>query len=628
MLKEALKWVADHTGISWILGKLSSGWKWLFSSKTDATEISAPKQPEEEKPAKQLDPPQTLILKAENKRLYLNLTKEIFEEYKGRENSQDEIHIFIEHEGNKFCLIGTLDEEKRRIIIRDIHDIYHGVNNDKVIEMNNGVNKVEIRGIPICEVNGITFSPPIRALSILEKNAHGEYVDKGSILNMVAAAVERTGVVVSVLSEQSVANTTTPEQPEVSNDNPVGATQPATPEQPNNAPFVDQTITPEQQPKVSNDNPVVDQTTMPKQPNEEQPAQPNNAAPVVDVIRNIGHFRVEGDDLVLSLTKEEFEKCKGSKYLYIKYDGIEHRVTGRYDNNNYNMHVTSIAKIATGVLYEFQNIAKDMKDKLKKVAIIDVESVSTAYSGKSLHVVQCPPLVEGYIRIDDDKLIFVIKSNSSNRYEGYINPANKAEHLFFIQCGGKEYRITGILDDNSVIINSIVEVKDGIVHKNDVLCPADHMETIKKNLELSSDQLLLVDGTRLSIAFIKIQQNGEPKEERFEVRRATEEEIAAGRAAREAALNGESDSMTESTASFRTVKSTPSSMTASTASFMTATSTLSSTDTEIKKDVQDVVAGMVNKVVLNSHDQSIHTPPSQSVTQLKTTKAVNSEKSL
>ncbi|WP_264331138.1 hypothetical protein [Wolbachia endosymbiont (group B) of Erebia ligea] len=33
-IKKFFKWIADHTGISWIARKISSGWKWLFGGKS------------------------------------------------------------------------------------------------------------------------------------------------------------------------------------------------------------------------------------------------------------------------------------------------------------------------------------------------------------------------------------------------------------------------------------------------------------------------------------------------------------------------------------------------------------------------------------------------------------------
>ncbi|MFP3015405.1 MAG: hypothetical protein ACEY3B_03750 [Wolbachia sp.] len=37
-IKKFFKWIADHTGISWIARKISSGWKWLFGGKANATQ--------------------------------------------------------------------------------------------------------------------------------------------------------------------------------------------------------------------------------------------------------------------------------------------------------------------------------------------------------------------------------------------------------------------------------------------------------------------------------------------------------------------------------------------------------------------------------------------------------------
>ncbi len=58
-IKSFFKWVADHTGISWIARKISSGWKWLFGgskSQANATQQNASQQKrssnnEEQEPA-------------------------------------------------------------------------------------------------------------------------------------------------------------------------------------------------------------------------------------------------------------------------------------------------------------------------------------------------------------------------------------------------------------------------------------------------------------------------------------------------------------------------------------------------------------------------------------------------
>ncbi|MGL9759665.1 MAG: hypothetical protein ACR5LA_13600 [Wolbachia sp.] len=43
-IKNFFKWIADHTGISWIARKVSSGWKWLFGSKANATQQNTSQQ--------------------------------------------------------------------------------------------------------------------------------------------------------------------------------------------------------------------------------------------------------------------------------------------------------------------------------------------------------------------------------------------------------------------------------------------------------------------------------------------------------------------------------------------------------------------------------------------------------
>lgn len=44
--KNFFKWIADHTGISWVARKISSGWKWLFGGKASATQQNTSQQEE------------------------------------------------------------------------------------------------------------------------------------------------------------------------------------------------------------------------------------------------------------------------------------------------------------------------------------------------------------------------------------------------------------------------------------------------------------------------------------------------------------------------------------------------------------------------------------------------------
>lgn len=43
-IKNFFKWIADHTGISWVARKISSGWKWLFGGKANTTQQNASQQ--------------------------------------------------------------------------------------------------------------------------------------------------------------------------------------------------------------------------------------------------------------------------------------------------------------------------------------------------------------------------------------------------------------------------------------------------------------------------------------------------------------------------------------------------------------------------------------------------------
>lgn len=587
------KWVADRTGISWVLGKLSSGWKWLFSSKTDANENPVPKQSGEEEPAKQHDLSKNLVHEADNylevkdNSLYLNLTKENFEECKNYHNSnsvffnkeygRNKFRMYIKHDEKELCIIGSPDSENCRIDI------------DLIIERNNSVNKGTEVHFSIHKAGNVQLSHGIDVTAISKKNDRGEYIHNGSILNMVETALQRK-VAVKVSSEQSVAQTVAPEQPKKEQ-----------PTEQNNAPVVDQTTTPGQQPKVN--EPVVNQTTTPEQP-KAQGAGDHTLLP------DICYFIDENDNLVLSMTSERYQELKGSTCLYIKNDKAEYRVTvsGNYsyykDIGRYDVHITSIVEIKGGVLYASEDIVDDVKRLLKPGVVAFVESISTTYSGKSLRVVQCPPQPQqnggpeadttsdsmtastvsvysdaqstlgstdasetlsftdaqstrdsdseydsdttitndslsttmkpsaGFALVnqrkeaeapqaniipcnvnrlifDNNNLVFSIASTRLAMCKGYLNPANKAEHLLFIQCGRKEYRITGTLVGYNVTINSIVEMENGM-EKGEILCPANDMESIKAKLGLLSSDWVIVDSVARYPAASQPQQNGEP----------------------------------------------------------------------------------------------------------------------
>lgn len=48
-IKKFFKWIADHTGISWIARKISSGWKWLFGGKKSETSVTKQNTSQQEK---------------------------------------------------------------------------------------------------------------------------------------------------------------------------------------------------------------------------------------------------------------------------------------------------------------------------------------------------------------------------------------------------------------------------------------------------------------------------------------------------------------------------------------------------------------------------------------------------
>ncbi|MFP3025891.1 hypothetical protein [Wolbachia endosymbiont (group A) of Pogonocherus hispidulus] len=63
-IKKFFKWIADHTGISWVARKISSGWKWLFGGKASTAQQNTPQQGEspegEERDQSKTTTPKTL----------------------------------------------------------------------------------------------------------------------------------------------------------------------------------------------------------------------------------------------------------------------------------------------------------------------------------------------------------------------------------------------------------------------------------------------------------------------------------------------------------------------------------------------------------------------------------------
>ncbi|WP_375604501.1 hypothetical protein NOX90_03250 [Wolbachia endosymbiont of Anurida maritima] len=64
-IKRVFKWIADHTGISWIARKISSGWKWLFGGKAkqNTSQQEGPSGNERHEPAQANDQSKTTIPK-------------------------------------------------------------------------------------------------------------------------------------------------------------------------------------------------------------------------------------------------------------------------------------------------------------------------------------------------------------------------------------------------------------------------------------------------------------------------------------------------------------------------------------------------------------------------------------
>ncbi len=160
-IKKFFKWIADHTGISWIARKISSGWKWLFGGKASATQQNTSQQEkssgnERQEPAQaqskghttpktldnkvnpdQLTPPkqpassnmpnfvqqntklESYLEFTDNKLLFITTNKnyKVLEaEYKNKDQKgkviPKEFRVFVECDGENFCVTGSYDSQQ------------------------------------------------------------------------------------------------------------------------------------------------------------------------------------------------------------------------------------------------------------------------------------------------------------------------------------------------------------------------------------------------------------------------------------------------------------------------------------------------------------------------------------
>ncbi|WP_353280496.1 hypothetical protein [Wolbachia endosymbiont (group B) of Silvanus unidentatus] len=131
-IQKLFKWIADHTGISWITKKVSSGWNWLFSSKANAAQKStSPERPLGENVNKSNTLPKTLdgnqlilpkqidrpkvcleVIDGELLLTMINKNYKILEEKHKNPCQYNEFHAFVRCESGDFHITGPYLSQK------------------------------------------------------------------------------------------------------------------------------------------------------------------------------------------------------------------------------------------------------------------------------------------------------------------------------------------------------------------------------------------------------------------------------------------------------------------------------------------------------------------------------------
>lgn len=128
-IQKLFKWIADHTGISWITKKVSSGWNWLFSSKANAAQKNtSSKRPLDDKNntlpktldgnqlilPKQIDRPKVCLEVIDDELLLTMINKnyKILEEKYKNPCQYDEFHAFVRCDSGDFHITGPYRSQK------------------------------------------------------------------------------------------------------------------------------------------------------------------------------------------------------------------------------------------------------------------------------------------------------------------------------------------------------------------------------------------------------------------------------------------------------------------------------------------------------------------------------------
>lgn len=176
-IKNFFKWIADHTGISWIAKKISSGWKWLFSSKANtAQENTSPERPLGENVSKSNTIPTVstpMQNETEESVSKTDINVEPAENFPEKSNDEPKAVGYIELEENYLWLI-----LKKGIKVQD----YQGSQNEVKPHLNLLIYLRCDKEEYCITGNGSDTCGCIFVKSILKKNKDGNYIDDDKIL--------------------------------------------------------------------------------------------------------------------------------------------------------------------------------------------------------------------------------------------------------------------------------------------------------------------------------------------------------------------------------------------------------------------------------------------------------------
>ncbi len=345
-IKNFFKWIADHTGISWIARKISSGWKWLFGGKASATQQSTSQQEKSSGNERQETHSQSkdnTLPKAPSDELILGTPNQTPPPGKPKELVVDKHEKAGEPGLEKDDLTLWLEQSVKIENYKDSQSTSPG---GLLMYIKCGENEYRITG-----TNNDNLPNAICVKSILKKSKDGKYVNGNIVLvedgienvkKMLGLSDGVTKIKVDSISnspfeaptlEQPKLNTTTTQQV-VNNDSnrEVAAEEHASSSTTTGLTEQLSEVNSTQELSTPNNEPVKIDTS-------DQPTPPGKPKElVVDKHEKVGELELKKDELALWFEQSmEIENYKGrfspGLLLYLRCDKGEYRITG--SGNNY-----------------------------------------------------------------------------------------------------------------------------------------------------------------------------------------------------------------------------------------------------------------------------------------------------